>query len=441
MEHAIVRGDIRMLDDPLRAQSLSLIAGCVLAAIAVAVCAILAYLQPRGAIGSAPIVMVRESGALYVHVGDVVHPVANLASARLIAGTPAKPELVSASALNRVTRGALVGIPGAPDTIPAPLSSAESGWTVCEDATATTLVIGSAPANLDSGRSVLVAARGESAAATYLLYDGRRARVDLRNPAVVRALRLEGAVPRQVSRALLDGLPEAAEIRAPAVPRLGAPSPVQGYPIGTVFRVPRAGAGEYYLAVAGGVQRIGEVTADLIGFSQLGGHRGIVSVTPGVIGGVPVVDDVPVVEAPDRADIADDPVVCTRWSWSDAAAAPETAVLVGDSSPAGPVVELAQADGAGPGVDRVVVPGGKCAFVRASGVSGEGAATGTLYFVSDSGVIYGVHDEDAGNRLGLANPVPAPWPVLAHLPRGPALSVDAASVRRDSVALPPSSSR
>jgi type VII secretion protein EccB len=263
--------------------------------------------------------------------------------------------------------------------------------------------------------------------------------VDLRNPAVVRALRLEGAVPRQVSRALLDGLPEAAEIRAPAVPRLGAPSPVSGYPVGTVLRVARAGAVEYYLAVADGVQAIGEVTADLIGFSQVG--RGIVPVTPGVIGGVPVVDDVPAVGLPDRADIADDPVVCARWSWSDAAAAPETAVLVGDSAPFGPVVELAQADGAGPRVDRVVVPGGRCAFVRAAGVSGEGAATGTLYFVSDSGVVFGVDDEDAGSRLGLAKPVPAPWPVLAHLPRGPALSVDAASVRRDSVALPPSSAR
>ena len=31
MEHALVRGDVRMLDDPLRAQSLSFIAGVILA--------------------------------------------------------------------------------------------------------------------------------------------------------------------------------------------------------------------------------------------------------------------------------------------------------------------------------------------------------------------------------------------------------------------------
>ncbi|MDT5333431.1 MAG: hypothetical protein QOF31_4728, partial [Mycobacterium sp.] len=44
--------------------------------------------------------MVRDSGALYVRIGDIVHPVLNLASARLVAGTPANPEAVSASAIH-----------------------------------------------------------------------------------------------------------------------------------------------------------------------------------------------------------------------------------------------------------------------------------------------------------------------------------------------------
>src|SRR3954471_6944369 len=99
MEHALVRGDVRMLDDPLRAQLLSLISGVVLVVIIVAACAVLAFLRPPGTLGSAPIVMVRDSGALYVRIGDVVHPVLNLASARLIAGTPANPQAVSAAAI------------------------------------------------------------------------------------------------------------------------------------------------------------------------------------------------------------------------------------------------------------------------------------------------------------------------------------------------------
>jgi type VII secretion protein EccB len=185
MEHALVRGDVRMLDDPLRAQALSLSAGAVLTAIIVAVCVVLAFLRPAGSLGSAPIMMVPESGALYVRVGDVVHPVLNLASARLIADSPANPEAVSATAISNSTRGPLLGIPGAPADIAPPLREDESGWTVCEDATRTMVIAGAlADGGLATGPAVLVRPRSESAASTYLLYDGWRARVDLRNRSV-----------------------------------------------------------------------------------------------------------------------------------------------------------------------------------------------------------------------------------------------------------------
>jgi ESX secretion system ATPase EccB len=199
MEHALVRGDVRMLDDPLRAQSLSLIAGAILAVIIVAASAVLAFFRPPGTLGNAPIVMVRDSGALYVRIGDTVHPVLNLASARLIAGAPANPEAVSMSAISNSKGGPLVGIPGAPATIAPPLGEHESGWAVCDDATSTTVIAGAVFGDgLASGRSVLVTPRSESAATTYLLYDGWRAKVDLRNRAVVRALKLDGVEPHPV---------------------------------------------------------------------------------------------------------------------------------------------------------------------------------------------------------------------------------------------------
>ena len=134
-----------MLDDPLRAQSLSFIAGCVLAVIAIAGCAILAFVRPQGALGGAPIVIARESGALYVRIGDTLHPVLNLASARLIAGSPANPEMVSESEVTEAKRGPLVGIPGAPSTIARPLNGDESRWTVCDHATTTTVIAGETP--------------------------------------------------------------------------------------------------------------------------------------------------------------------------------------------------------------------------------------------------------------------------------------------------------
>ncbi|MGV0792785.1 type VII secretion protein EccB [Mycolicibacterium sp. XJ1819] len=437
MEHALVRGDARMLDDPLRAQTLSLIAGGVLAAIVVAVCAVLAVMQPRATVGTEPIVVVRETGALYVRIGETVHPVLNLASARLIAGVTGQPSPVSASALDGVRRGPLVGIPGAPDAVGRILTAEEAAWTVCDDAAGTTTVsAGPTVLRPDPGRSVLVTVRGESAATTYLVFDGRRARVDLRNHAVARALRLDGVAPRPVSRTLLDAIPEAREITEVSVPRVGEPSMLRGLAVGTVARVIRAEAPEYYVVLAHGVQRIGEVAADLIRFSHPGGRREIVTVTPGVLGSAPDVNDLPVAQFPDRARPTEAPVLCTQWTPSGTD--PKTTVSTGKSLPwDGESLRLAQADGPGPQVDDVHLPPGSSAYVRAAGLAGEGASSASRYLVTDAGVVFGIRDEQTAERLGLTEaPISAPWPVVARLPRGQELSVEAASVVRDSVGAP-----
>jgi type VII secretion protein EccB len=432
MEHALVRGDVRMLDDPLRAQSLSLICGVILAVIVVAVCAVLGFLRPPSTLGSAPIVIVRDSGALYVRVGDTVHPVLNLASARLIAGTPADPEPVSAAAVNSAKRGPLVGIPGAPIAITSPLGDDASGWAVCDDATSTTVIAGVLGNELVSGRSILVVPRSESAATTYLLYNGWRARVDLRNLAVVRALKLDRVTPHPVSRALLEAIPEARPIAAPEIPSAGAPSPLRGFPVGSVVRVVRAADEEYYVVLVQGVQRIGQVAADLIRFTNSHSDRDIVTVAPDLVGSLPILDTLPVSEFPERGGVSDDAIVCAQWQLGATDA--NTAVLVGKSIGVEDPVPLGQADGDGPSVDAVFLPPGRSAYVRSIGVAGDGASTGALYFVNDSGVVFGLRDEETAKQLGLTGtPVPAPWPVLARLPRGPELSKDAASIARDTV--------
>src|SRR6185312_9412164 len=137
MEHALLSGDISMRDDPMRAQSFSLVGGCILAVVAVAICAILAFLRPDAAVGDAPIVMSRESGALYVRVGDTLHPVLNLASAHLVAGSAANPRVVNEDNTDGAERGPLLGIPGAPAVIAKPLSERESAWTICDETTMT----------------------------------------------------------------------------------------------------------------------------------------------------------------------------------------------------------------------------------------------------------------------------------------------------------------
>jgi type VII secretion protein EccB len=437
MEHALVRGDPRMLDDPLRAQSVSLVAGAVLAVIAVAVSALLAVVRPGGSLGDAPLVVVRESGAMYVRVDDVLHPVFNLASARLILGAAAEPRIVSQRAIDGSALGPQVGIPGAPSQISPPLDVGEAGWTVCDDArTGTSVSVGPSAAALEPGASVLVTPRGESAALTYLLHGGWRSRVDLRHPAVVRALRLDGVLPQAVSPALLAAVPEAPAIAPPRIPALGSagPPPLHDHPVGTVVQARGAGgATDHYVVLSDGLQRIGEVAADLIRFTDRRVGEELPTVPADVVGTLPVVDTLPVATFPSVGGVTTDVVVCARWDGSSGRSGSHTTVLTAvATTPLPHPVALAQADADGPAVDTVSVPAGRSVFVRSVSLTGSGHSAGSLFLVTDAGVLFGVRDEETARTLGISTPaVPAPWPVLATLPRGPELSGPAASVVRD----------
>jgi type VII secretion protein EccB len=444
MENALIRGDIRMIDDPLRAQSISLAAGGVLAAIAVVVCAVLAFVRPGGSLGDAPIVVVRESGAMYVRIDDVMHPVFNLASARLIVGNAAEPRVVSQRAIDRAERGPQVGIAGAPAQIPAPLPADVAIWTICDDEHGATRVFaGPIPdATVSPGRSALVTPRGESAAVTYLLHGGWRARVDLRHPAVVRALRVDGVVPQQVSRTVLDAIPEAPAIQPPRIPALGSPGPaaLAAHPVGTVVKVPQADGRvvDYFVVLADGMQRVGEVAADLIRYTDGRAGEQIPTVSADVVGALAVVTSLPVATFPHRGGVTSARVVCARWSPAPGETASHSEVLIGDQVPAAErSITLAQTDGDGPAIDTVAVPTGRSVFARSVGLTGAGPSAGSLFLVADTGVMYGVWDDETAAVLGLADPVPAPWPVLAHLPRGPELSRREASVARDGLATVP----
>jgi type VII secretion protein EccB len=387
--------------------------------------------------------MGRQSGALYVRVGDIWHPVLNLASARLIAATKADPQPVRESELARTKRGPLLGIPGAPQLLGPPLSADESVWTICDtdSKAATTIVIGpaggSAVRRLSSRQAIMVAPSSGSPA--YLLYNGQRAVVDLADTVAVRALRLEGRAPQIVSQALLNAVPEAAPITPPRIRDVGAKvAGLPGFPVGDVLRIARTGGDEYYVVLAEGVQRIGQVTADLLRFSNSQGGTNIVTVAPDAIRAAPIVTTLPVASFPDRAPSDGglsraDTTVCV--TWAGASGHSDVAFLAGSGLPvpAGQVpVTLSQADGRGPALDAAYLPPARSAYVRADGQAGA------RYLVTDTGVRFAVHDDDAAHDLGLpVAALPAPWSMLAALPSGPELSRQTASVARDTVAGPP----
>lgn len=440
MMHALVRRDVTMFDDPLRGQSISLALGGVLATLVLAAGLVVGLVRGTGVPDSAPIVMARETGALYVRVGDALHPVPNLASARLVARSTATPVPAAQASIAALKHGPLMGIPGAPASIGEPLH--DPAWTVCDDDRTVVAVGRSDVDHLDSSRPVLVTPRGESAATTYLLYDGQRATVDLRNVAVVRALRVDGVVPVPVSRTLLDLVPEVPAITPPSIAGAGMPGPaaLAGASIGAVVSV----GGERFVVLREGLQRVGEVAADLIRYAYDTGGRPPMTVAPTAVVAQPVADELPVGTFPRHAGTpvgaADGYAVCARWRPGGSAATSSNTVVVVGASPyldTTKVTVLAQADGVGPAVDAVAIPGGASVYVRSARILGDDGAGGARFLITDAGVVFGVHDDDTAKFLGLGDVSDvAPWPILANLPRGPELGVDAASVVRDGFPTP-----
>jgi type VII secretion protein EccB len=433
LECALLGRDIHTANAPLPARTAPLAVGCALVAIALLGCALPGLLRPQPDLDRARIVMGQRSGALYVRVGDTWHPVLNLASARLIAATPADPQRVRESELARTKRGPLLGIPGAPQLLGEPLSADESAWTICdaEETGAATVVVGpTGPSvhRLASDQALLVAPPAGSP--TYLLYDGQRAVVDLADTAVVRALRLEGRAPRLVSQSLLNAAPEAPPISAPRVRDAGKAAPgMPGFPVGSVLRITRGDGDDYYVVLPGGVQRIGRVAADLLRFSDSRGTANAIPVAPDAIRAAGIMNTLPVGSFPALAP-AGGSTVCVAAHRAPSGSY-DIVFLAGSGQPvpAGQApVTLSQADGGGPALDAAYLPPGRSVYVR-----GENR-TGTRYLVTDTGVRFAIRDEDAAHDLGLPAPLAAPWPLLAALPPGPELSRQNASVARDTVA-------
>src|SRR6185312_9791905 len=135
VEHAIVRRDTRMFDDPLQFYSRAVFLGIVLAVVICLGAALLAYFKPLGKRGGDSLLVDRTTNQLYVMMPgtDQLRPVYNLTSARLVLGNPGTPVAVKSDELNRMPKGQPIGIPGAPYATP--LGGEESMWTLCDTVT------------------------------------------------------------------------------------------------------------------------------------------------------------------------------------------------------------------------------------------------------------------------------------------------------------------
>jgi type VII secretion protein EccB len=232
-----------MLVDPLRTQSRAVLMGVLILITGLAGCFVFSLIRPSGSAGNNAVLADRSTDALYVRVGDDLHPVLNLTSARLIVGHPVNPTAVKSSELDRFPRGNLIGIPGAPERM-VQNTSHDANWTVCDavsepaqgghaaHSTGVTVIAGppdsrgARAATLGSGQAVLVDFTNDKGTSTWLLWDGRRSQIDLANHAVTNALGLgvDVPAPRPIAAGLFNAIPEAPSLTAPGIPNAGAPA-------------------------------------------------------------------------------------------------------------------------------------------------------------------------------------------------------------------------
>lgn len=441
--------DTRMLTDPLRAQSRSVLIGALIVITGLIGCFIFSLIRPNGAIGDNAVLAERDSSALYVRINDQLHPVLNLTSARLIVGQAAQPARVSSTALDKLARGAMVGIPAAPERM-VQNRPIDASWTVCDSTGPErqgVTVIAGAPAEggdraseLSPRSAVLVDSGSPGAPMTWLLWNGRRSQIDLADRAVTGALGLEADSPvaRTIAPGLFNAIPEGAPLRAPMIPEAGSatrfalpvPAPVGAVVVG--YGVDNAIL--YYAVLPDGLQPVSAVVAELLRNTDSFGLEQPPRLEADEIARLPVSRMLDTAAFPGQritlVDATSSPVTCMLWTKSDSAMTSSQTLLTGAAVPIPDntaAVELP--GGGGRTASRVAVPAGTGYFVQTAGQGPAAPAAGALFWLSDTGVRYGIEapNQDELTKtvaaLGLhAPPTPVPWSVLTLFAPGHTLS-------------------
>ncbi len=457
--------DTRMLVDPLRTQSRAVLMGVVLLATGLAGCFVFSLIRPSGSAGNNAVLADRSTAALYVRIGDDLHPVLNLTSARLIVGRPVDPAMVKSTELDRLPRGNLIGIPGAPERM-VQNAAHDADWTVCDavsgqagrgaHSTGVTVIAGppdghgARAAALHPEQGVLV----DDGTSTWLLWEGRRSMVDLTNHAVTNALGLGTDIPapRPVANGLFNAIPEGPALTAPQIPDagtppgFGAPAPIGAVVVSYALDQRSPGSVQYYAVLPDGLQPISPVLAAILRNTDSYGLEQPPRLGADEVAKLPVSRMLDTTRYPGQrvalVDAAKDPVTCAHWGKPAGAATASLSLLAGSALPVPDAVRTVDLVG-GSGAARVALAPGTGYFTQTVGGGAAAPAAGSLFWVSDTGVRYGIDNEAANGSgpgktvaaLGLKSPaVPIPWSMLVLFAPGPTLSRADALLAHDGLA-------
>ncbi|WP_327372475.1 type VII secretion protein EccB [Streptomyces sp. NBC_01216] len=445
---ALLRGDPDAPESPQGRTNRGVAVGVVIAVLLTAGSFVLGLFKPGvkdswKAAGT--LVVNKDTGSRYLYLEGRLRPVRNYASARLLAGAEMKVVQVGSRSLEGVPPGAPVGISGAPDTLPAAGGLDTGAWQVCSGASSgavTTLLAVGASADgsgLSAAQALVVTGPDK---ADYLVWRGSRLRLDDTRGAS-RSLGYDTAPRVKVSSAFLNSLPAGPDLSPPDVPGRGGKGPEFGgrkTRIGQVFQVAVPGADtRYYLLREEGLGPLTATGAALLLGDPKTREEAYDKQVPSAVelGADALNGDTADAPGTDLADLPPAPpkavglggerTACARIEGGGGTGARVSVALV--SLPElGPAAQPAP-EGLTPAcvpVDRITVRPGGGALVRA--LSAGGAAGGTVYLVTDSGMKYRIATDEAlaalGYSAGQARGIPSP--LLAMLPTGPDLSPAAA---------------
>lgn len=447
--------------------------GGVLAGLAVGLAFAMGMMNPTPNSGMSEMISTKDGG-LYVAMPPIdpstgepdenadnrLHEVRNLASARLITGSPDSPTIVGTDELREYGRGPQVGIDGAPNNLATNPSDQGSYWGMCDwrDTRSnlslttsrnltTTAVAGDVWAGGDvmtKSDAILVRPVDEQSQ-LYILFGNHKAKVDADDAAMMDALGIGAeqiSNAQVVSRGTLNSIPASPDMLAPNLNRSGeVSSEVNEHSVGDVLRTSTAdGSTRYYAVLDDGVQRISEVVAEI-----LVNHGGSSSeVTGGEVADYAQTSSINMDSFPSSTPRVHTPAsVCMAWKRAAGSNTPETRIIYSDTLPVRDSVNdqavetLPLADGSRPVADRVVTAPGRGWFAQVTGNGERGADEHSqMMYVSDAGVRFDLlggaddeGDDDVRSSLGFTDePVMIPDGVARMLPKGPDLSREAALV-------------
>lgn len=410
------------LELPMRRSRYSVLGGILLALLIFAGFWVVGMFIPAGKDTwkvEGTIVLDTDTGTTYVYMREVLFPVKNMASARLISASEEVTEVESVD-LKGVDRGWELGIDDAPAAIPDPKSLVGMPWQVCSapDAYDDTervshVVVSASPADAAIGKRALIVDTGDD---KYLLWNDMKLHVDDDAALIALGMEPDDAIP--VSPVFVSAVNTGPDLKAPKIGKNGKDAgKVNGddAEYGDFYTV----GGQDYVLTPDGFAPIGEVSTLLLTDGEPGHPAEIPASVVEDTGTVDVEPNGFMRTVPKMESAAVDAVVCAVAENDEKVALavhtdPPKAIL--DPKVFNPVNEFDETDTA----DHFWLPGGKGALVRE--VGSTGALDGTVYLLTDQGAKYALAD-DAASRLGFnkSEPTPVPASLVALVPTGPAL--------------------